>query len=245
MPDSFEHTSVVTMRMPNGALGSLAGNLDLTTTCPIGDLDPRPRAHSGHRWSGWSARSSRDVVGLLDHDVSARTAQRIAALVRPAASGGHDRRRRLRPEPWRWRSTRIPRGERTSSSGARRHHVREVIRALGSHGAASDIAGLSFREGDDVPPNSASPGEPADGRGSGVCRTALPVCSSGATLMGRPVDVVETSRGCTYDCSFCSIIEMRGRNFHTWSTSSACSPTSPTRARAARARSSSSTTTSR
>src|SRR5260221_360725 len=32
--------------------------------------------------------------------------------------------------------------------------------------------------------------------------------------VGRPVDVVETSRGCTFDCSFCSIIEMRGRNFH-------------------------------
>src|SRR5262249_19860554 len=30
-------------------------------------------------------------------------------------------------------------------------------------------------------------------------------------------DVVETSRGCTFDCSFCSIIEMRGRNFHTYS----------------------------
>jgi anaerobic magnesium-protoporphyrin IX monomethyl ester cyclase len=30
------------------------------------------------------------------------------------------------------------------------------------------------------------------------------------------VDVIETSRGCTYDCSFCSIIEMRGRNFHTY-----------------------------
>jgi anaerobic magnesium-protoporphyrin IX monomethyl ester cyclase len=26
--------------------------------------------------------------------------------------------------------------------------------------------------------------------------------------------VVETSRGCTFDCSFCSIIAMRGRNFH-------------------------------
>ena len=36
----------------------------------------------------------------------------------------------------------------------------------------------------------------------------------GYTLLGRPVDVVETSRGCTFDCSFCSIIEMRGRNFH-------------------------------
>src|SRR6202011_3978501 len=37
---------------------------------------------------------------------------------------------------------------------------------------------------------------------------------SGYTLLGRTVDVVETSRGCTFDCSFCSIIEMRGRNFH-------------------------------
>src|SRR5205814_8102798 len=37
---------------------------------------------------------------------------------------------------------------------------------------------------------------------------------TGYTLLGRQVDVVETSRGCTYDCSFCSIIEMRGRNFH-------------------------------
>jgi radical SAM superfamily enzyme YgiQ (UPF0313 family) len=36
----------------------------------------------------------------------------------------------------------------------------------------------------------------------------------GYTLLGRKVDVVETSRGCTFDCSFCSIIEMRGRNFH-------------------------------
>ena len=39
----------------------------------------------------------------------------------------------------------------------------------------------------------------------------------GYTLLGRQVDVIETSRGCTYDCSFCSIIEMRGRNFHTYS----------------------------
>jgi radical SAM superfamily enzyme YgiQ (UPF0313 family) len=39
----------------------------------------------------------------------------------------------------------------------------------------------------------------------------------GHTWIGRQVDVVETSRGCTYDCSFCSIIEKRGRNFHTYS----------------------------
>jgi radical SAM superfamily enzyme YgiQ (UPF0313 family) len=40
---------------------------------------------------------------------------------------------------------------------------------------------------------------------------------SGYTMLGRQVDVIETSRGCTFDCSFCSIIEMRGRNFHTFS----------------------------
>src|SRR5262249_16097058 len=37
------------------------------------------------------------------------------------------------------------------------------------------------------------------------------------TMLGRQVDVVETSRGCTFDCSFCSIIAMRGRQFNTYS----------------------------
>jgi anaerobic magnesium-protoporphyrin IX monomethyl ester cyclase len=39
----------------------------------------------------------------------------------------------------------------------------------------------------------------------------------GYTLLERQVDVIETSRGCTFDCSFCSIIEMRGRNFYAYS----------------------------
>ena len=53
--------------------------------------------------------------------------------------------------------------------------------------------------------------------------------------MGRPVDVVETSRGCTFDCSFCSIIEMRGRNFHTWSIDRVLRDITDARARGARA----------
>ena len=36
-------------------------------------------------------------------------------------------------------------------------------------------------------------------------------------MLGRQVDVVETTRGCTFDCSFCSIIAMRGRQFYTYS----------------------------
>ena len=37
---------------------------------------------------------------------------------------------------------------------------------------------------------------------------------TGYTMLGLQADVVETSRGCTFDCSFCSIISMRGRNFN-------------------------------
>ena len=38
---------------------------------------------------------------------------------------------------------------------------------------------------------------------------------SGYTMMGRPIDCRPDPRaGAPLDCSFCSIIEMRGRNFH-------------------------------
>jgi anaerobic magnesium-protoporphyrin IX monomethyl ester cyclase len=46
---------------------------------------------------------------------------------------------------------------------------------------------------------------------------------------------VETSRGCTYDCSFCSIIEMRGRNFHTFDFSRVLADIADARNRGARA----------
>jgi radical SAM superfamily enzyme YgiQ (UPF0313 family) len=48
------------------------------------------------------------------------------------------------------------------------------------------------------------------------------------------VDVIETSRGCTFDCSFCSIIEMRGRNFHTFDFSRVLADITDARAHGAR-----------
>mgnify|MGYP006174465173 CR=1 FL=1 len=91
----------------------------------------------------------------------------------------------------------------------------ELLRALESGAPPAGIAGLGVR----------TPGGFAFTRDRPVARLAsepprLPNRAArvldGYTLLGRAVDVVETSRGCTYDCSFCSIIEMRGRNFHTW-----------------------------
>jgi radical SAM superfamily enzyme YgiQ (UPF0313 family) len=53
-------------------------------------------------------------------------------------------------------------------------------------------------------------------------------------MLGRQADVVETSRGCTYDCSFCSIIEMRGRNFHRFSIERVLADIADARAHGAR-----------
>ena len=58
---------------------------------------------------------------------------------------------------------------------------------------------------------------------------------SGYTMLGRQVDVVETSRGCTFDCSFCSIIAMRGRKFHTFSLDRVLADIRDARAHGARA----------
>ena len=93
---------------------------------------------------------------------------------------------------------------------------RELLRALERSGGFETVYGLSCRHGDRWLHNPARPAHRLEddeirppNRGARILQ--------GYTLLGRQVDVVETSRGCTYDCSFCSIIEMRGRNFHTYS----------------------------
>jgi radical SAM superfamily enzyme YgiQ (UPF0313 family) len=102
----------------------------------------------------------------------------------------------------------IVRGEGELTFGA-------LLRALDHGGGYGSIAGLSYRQDGAYLHN---PDRPVSGLEGGDIR--LPDRSArvlgGYTLLGRQVDVVETSRGCTFDCSFCSIIEMRGRNFHTY-----------------------------
>jgi radical SAM superfamily enzyme YgiQ (UPF0313 family) len=92
---------------------------------------------------------------------------------------------------------------------------RELVRAIERGEDFSGIPGLSFRCGESFTHN---PDRAVSGLDAGDVR--LPDRGArvlkGYTMVGRQVDVVETSRGCTFDCSFCSIIEMRGRNFHTF-----------------------------
>ena len=231
MPDSFEHTPTLAMRMPNGALASLAGNVDPHHRVAVADLvlaqssvpDTVARLVRSHE---------PDVVGLSVMTFQRHTAAKIIALVRalrPEATivvGGYDPS--LAPHVWEDPSVgvdAIVRGEGDFT-------FRELLRALEAGGDLEGISGLSYRHGGAFVRN---PDRPVSHLGEDVRppnRAARVL--SGYTLLGRPIDIVETSRGCTYDCSFCSIIEMRGRNFHTWSFDRVVADIADARARGAR-----------
>jgi len=212
MPDSFEHMPAIVIRMPNGALTSLAGNVDPHHQVAVADLilvQDRVR----QTVMELMRTHNPDVLGLSVMTFQRRTAGRIIELARSlkpglkVAVGGYDPS--LAAEPYAEMGVDyIVRGEGEIT-------FRDLLRALEGNGSLDQICGLSYRKGTEWVHN---PDRPVHGIENGEIR--LPDRNArvlkGYTLMGRQVDVIETSRGCTYDCSFCSIIEMRGRNFHTF-----------------------------
>jgi len=231
MPDAFEHMPTVAIRMPNGAITSLAGNVDPDHRVVAADLvlvsrrvretvRSLLRDHQPH------------VVGLSVMTFQRRTALKIAALVRAEAPsarivvGGYDPS--LAPQAYADPSLPVDlivRGEGEAT-------LRELLRALEDGKPLAGIRGLSWREDGTFVHNPAR-------HAGGVETIRLPDRGSralgGYTMLGRQADVVETSRGCTFDCSFCSIVEMRGRNFHPFPIDRVLADIADARARGARA----------
>jgi radical SAM superfamily enzyme YgiQ (UPF0313 family) len=212
MPDSFEHTPTLAIRMPNGALSSLAGNLDSHHEVAIADL---VLAQSAVRQTVEQlVRESRpDIVGLSVMTFQRATARRIIALIRSLTPevfivvGGYDPS--LAPDAW----TDPALGVDAIVRGEGELTFRELLRALDEGKALSEVHGLWFRERDGFTQTAPRPITAVENGTIAPPNRGARVLT-GYTMMGRAVDVVETSRGCTFDCSFCSIIEMRGRNFH-------------------------------
>ncbi|MET0503539.1 MAG: radical SAM protein [Candidatus Binatia bacterium] len=216
MPDSFEHTPTVSMRMPNGALTSLAGNVDPHHRVAVADLilvQRRVRATI----EAMLAEFHPDLVGLSVMTFQRTTAKKIIELVRalkadiPIVVGGYD-------------PSMAP-GAYTDSTGSAADFVvrgegeltfRELLRAVEGNRGYGGILGLSYREAGGFRHNPDRPVSSLDGGEIELPKRSARVLG-GYTMLGRQVDVVETSRGCTFDCSFCSIIEMRGRQFNTYS----------------------------
>lgn len=214
MPDSFEHMPTIAVRMPNGALSSLAGNVDPHHQVYIADLILVQKAVR-ETVERLVREYQPDVVGLSVMTFQRKTALRIIALVRSlrpgvrVVVGGYDPS--LAPEAYMASDSGVDYIVRAEGEVT----FRELLRGLESGEGFDKILGLSYHVGDGWHTN---PPRPVHNLDDGEIR--LPKRSARVltdyTMMGRPVDVVETSRGCTFDCGFCSIIEMRGRNFHTY-----------------------------
>jgi len=201
--------------MPNGALASLAGNIDPHHRVAVADLilvQKRVR----ETIERLVREMNPDIVGLSVMTFQRETAKKIIALVRnlqPKARivvGGYDPS--LAPEAYMDHSSAVDfivRGEGEIT-------LRELLRAIENNTGYDRIAGLSYRDGNGFHHNvERGVGRLESGEIKLPKRNARVL--SGYTLLGRQIDVIETSRGCTFDCSFCSIIEMRGRNFYTYS----------------------------
>jgi anaerobic magnesium-protoporphyrin IX monomethyl ester cyclase len=212
MPDSSEHTPAIAIRMPNGALASLAGNVDAHHQVAVADLilvQSSVRATVDRLVRDLQP----DLVGFSVMTFQRRTARRLISLVRSIKPdvrivvGGYDPS--LAPGAW----TDPALGVDFIVHGEGERTFRELLRALEQSTPLADVAGLSFRQGNVFRRNVSRPVASIDD-GSVALPNRAARALSGYTMLGRTADVVETSRGCTFDCSFCSIIEMRGRNFH-------------------------------
>ncbi len=213
MPDSFEHMPPAVVRMPNGALTSLAGNVDPHHRVAVADLI---LVHRKVRETviRLVRELKPEVVGLSIMTFQRRTAGRIIDLVRELQPGvkivvgGYDPS--LAPEAYKDMGVDYlvrSEGEVT---------FRELLRAIEQGSGFERIGGLSYKNSDGWVHNPARPPHRLEDNEIRLPNRTARVLK-GYTLMGRQVDVIETSRGCTFDCSFCSIIEMRGRNFFTYS----------------------------
>src|SRR5438034_9461733 len=216
MPDSFEHMPEVVVRMPNGALTSLAGNVDSHHEVAVADLILVQRQVRG-TVERFVREMKPDVVGLSVMTFQRHTAKKIIALIRrlnPAArivAGGYDPS--LDADAYMDDSYApvdfIVRGEGEIT-------FRQLLRSIENNSGFDSIAGLSYRRDGNVFHNSDRHVSRLESSDIDMPNRKARVLG-GYTLLGKQVDVVETSRGCTFDCSFCSIIEMRGRNFYTYS----------------------------
>ena len=232
MPDSFEHMPPIVVRMPNGALASLAGNVDAHHEVAVADL-----ILVRHRVIATIEKLVRelepDIVGLSVMTFQRATAFKIAGLIRALrpttriVAGGYDPT--LAPEAYESCDDVefLVRGEGEAT-------LCELLRALEGGGALEGIAGLSCRAAGGFVHG---PERPIAHLAANAVRPPNRAARvlSGFTLLGRQVDVVETSRGCTFDCSFCSIIEMRGRNFQRYSIDRVIADIADARDRGARA----------
>src|SRR4249920_958883 len=155
MPDSFEHMPELVIRMPNGALTSIAGNIDPHHKVAVADLILVQR-HVRDTVERLVRETDPDVVGLSVMTFQRGTAMRIIQLIRslrPATRivvGGYDPS--LAPDSYMGNNEIefIVRGEGEIT-------FRQLLRAIENNSSYAGISGLSYRTPDGFQHNADRP----------------------------------------------------------------------------------------
>ena len=217
MPDSilgFEMATIV----PNLALVSLAGNVD-PVVCDVKVVDLILfRRNTKQVVLDLLRKQSPKLVGLSCMSFQYNSAVEIAKLVKSydknilVAIGGYHptlMSDEISKSPESQYIDFIIRGEGEATFG-------ELVNAINADTGYDKIMGLSYKVN-----NSFNHNPPRNLLS--MSKIQLPkrdarLLNKGFHSFGLPLDVIETSRGCTFGCKFCSINHMYGRSFRKYET---------------------------
>jgi anaerobic magnesium-protoporphyrin IX monomethyl ester cyclase len=215
MPDSTPRFSVF-MSLPSLGLASLAGNVD-PTVCDVKIADLFPVRH---RWEDYVKNllkeQSPDIVGLSFMSFQCSNAIKIAKIIKEYGSkilvviGGYhpslmyEEIAESHDSPF---IDFIVRGEGEAT-------FRELVNAVNSGTGYENINGLSYKANGTFIHN--APRELLSLDSIQLPDRNVRLITKGFSIFGMSSDGVETSRGCTYNCKFCSINKMYGRSFRTY-----------------------------
>lgn len=194
-------------RLPNLGLASLAAHVDDLCTVHVADIHGQKRPRDYVR----EIVNDYDLVGLTAMSFQYQEALELARIAKDAGAetvfGGYHPTlayQEIAESPDVRLIDYIVRGEGEAT-------FRELVEAKLEGRSFKDVLGLSFHDGDKFVHN---PTRPL----LDVSEIKRPnrnarLLTIGFESLGVPIDSVETSRGCTQGCKFCSINLMYGRRF--------------------------------
>ena len=194
-------------RLPNLGLASLAAHVNDLCTVHLADI----HGMKNHRDFVRKVVNGYDLVGLTAMSFQYQEALALAKIAKESGAktvfGGYHptlAAQEICAGPDASLIDYIVRGEGEAT-------IRELVKAKLEGRNLNDVLGLSFREGDGFVHNPPRPLLKVEEikrpqRGARLV-------TKGFTSFDVPIDSVETSRGCTQGCKFCSINLMYGRHF--------------------------------
>jgi len=210
MPDTAEFVDFIT-RLPNLAIISLAGNLPGHEVRVLDLVLCKPHFEAALRQALVSLRPQ--MVGLSAMTFQFDTLLRVARFIRAfdptiqLVAGGYHVSLMARELTADGEELPLDFLVRIEGETTFRELVTELEKPAPDLGA---ILGLSYRQGQEWVHNPNRPLLELDTLSLPRRQARL---ANGFYFLDMPMDVAETSRGCPYNCKFCSITQMYGHTF--------------------------------